>query len=60
MTESVDWAFEDSKRHPVDEDYDVGKQLGEYDSHNASLTREGASFQLYTMPSTERLEKKWP
>eukprot|EP01126_Amoeba_proteus_P013743 TRINITY_DN15891_c0_g1_i11.p1 TRINITY_DN15891_c0_g1~~TRINITY_DN15891_c0_g1_i11.p1 ORF type:complete len:158 (-),score=27.12 TRINITY_DN15891_c0_g1_i11:259-732(-) len=25
----VDWAFEDSKRHPVERDYDLGKQLGE-------------------------------
>ena len=30
MTDSVDWAFEDSKRHPIDKDYVVGKQLGEY------------------------------
>jgi len=29
MSESVEWAFEDSKRHPIQKDYEVGRQLGE-------------------------------
>lgn len=30
MTDSVDWAFEDSKRHPLERDFIMGRQLGEY------------------------------
>lgn len=28
-SEEVDWAFDDSKRYPISNDYQVGKQLGE-------------------------------
>lgn len=30
LGETVEWAFEDSKRYPYTVDYNVGRDLGEY------------------------------